>query len=88
MTTDPLLDFAANDRALPPVEERRLSGQCKLILAMFRCWRPDHTVTNVELAKIAKNYTARVSELRKAGHDIRVESRDHRTGVVVYKLWE
>lgn len=65
-------------------EAPRLSKQCREILARLRAGR----ATNNELAQIALKYTGRVSDLRKAGHDIRVVRSDRATGLTVYALLE
>ena len=59
----------------------RLSAQCETILARLRIG----TATNYELAAIALKYTSRVSDLRKAGHDIRCERLGG--GVTRYELF-
>jgi hypothetical protein len=41
--------------------------------------------SSLELSRISLKYTSRLSELKKAGHDIRCEkSRNHETGNVVW----
>jgi hypothetical protein len=67
---------------LSPPETRRLSRQCQTILDLLRSGR----VTNTELAKVSLKYTSRLSDLRAAGHDVRVVTQDRRTGVTVYEL--
>jgi hypothetical protein len=77
---------------LPPVapasilepERGRLSSQNERILAILR----RGPVSNDDLSRIARKYTSRLSDLRKAGYDVRVKSRDHKTGLVVYELVE
>lgn len=63
-------------------EARRLSRQCQAILAVLQRGR----VTNHELAQLSLKYTSRLSDLRAAGHDVRVVTQDRRTGVTVYEL--
>ncbi len=65
-------------------EKPRLSRQCETMLCRLRCGR----ATNQELAVIALKYTSRISDLRKAGHDVRCVSRDHKAGITVYQLVE
>lgn len=65
-------------------EERpRLAHQCGAILERVARGR----VTNSELARMALNYRARISELRQAGHDVRVVERNRKTGLVWYGLF-
>jgi hypothetical protein len=54
------------------------------MLALLRQGR----ATNRELAGIALKYTGRVSELRQAGHNVVVVSRDRASGLTVYELRE
>jgi len=44
-------------------------------------------VTNTELATMSLKYTGRISDLRKAGHDIRCVDRDRASGVTWYALY-
>ena len=74
--------IVAGPTAAPPVERRRLSGQC---LAMLRRLRQGR-VTNTELASMSLKYTGRISDLRKAGYDIRCVERDRASGVSWYEL--
>ena len=74
----------AGPRAAPPVERRRLSRQCTDMLSRLRQGR----VTNAELATISLKYTGRISDLRKAGYDIRCVERDRASGVSWYELHE
>lgn len=68
--------------AFEAVEQSRLSKQCYQILELLR----QGPATNVQLAGIALKYTSRISDLRKAGYDVRVTSRNRTTGVTVYQL--
>jgi len=43
--------------------------------------------TNTELATMSLKYTGRISDLRKAGHDIRCVDRDRASGVTWYALY-
>jgi hypothetical protein len=72
------------DRRLDPAARPRLSRQCRLILARLR----RGPATNRELAALALKYTGRISDLRKRGHDVRLLSQDHESGVAVYGLVE
>ena len=81
--------FPTNPPPLPPSdphvvpdERPRLTGQNAEILARLRCG----PATNRELARISLKYTSRISDLRKAGYDVRVISRDRRTGHTLYEL--
>jgi len=65
-------------------ETIRLTGQNGRILARLR----QGPATNDELARIARKYTSRISDLRKAGHSITVMSRDRSTGLATYRLDE
>lgn len=64
-------------------ERARLSAQCSRILGRLQYGR----VTNRELSEIALKYTNRVSEIRRAGHDVRLVSRDYATGLTYYALF-
>lgn len=65
-------------------ERKRLSGQNLAILDALR----RGPMRNTDLALIALKYTSRLSDLRKAGYEVRIQSRDTKTGVVVYELVE
>ncbi len=67
---------------LVALERKRLARQCQTILARLQ----QGTVTNRELAGIALNHTARISELRGAGYNVQVISRDRATGLATYAL--
>jgi hypothetical protein len=84
-----LFDIFADAEALPPTDPNvdpqdveRLSRQCAAILERLR----RGPATNVELVRIALNHTARISDLRKHGHDIRVTKRNAE-GVFWYGLY-
>ena len=68
--------------SVPAEESPRLSSQNAAILARLQ----RGPATNTELAAIALKYTSRISDLRDAGYDVFVLSRDRMTGVVVYVL--
>lgn len=80
------LDFdpipVRDTHVLDPLEQRRLSKQSAEILARLQ----QGPATNSELAKIALKYTSRISDLRKAGYNVQVCSRDGATGLTVYRL--
>jgi hypothetical protein len=61
---------------------RRLSRQCRLILARLRAG----PATNAELAQIALKYTSRISDIRDNGYVIRCTRG--RGGLTVYRLEE
>jgi hypothetical protein len=65
-----------------PAEARRLSGQCAAILARLH----QGPATREEIAAIGRNATARVSDLRKAGHDVRCVEHNRATGFTRYAL--
>lgn len=64
-------------------ERRRLSDQCSLILGRLQHGR----ASNKELSGISLKYTSRISDLRKAMHDVRVVFRDRATGLTQYALF-
>jgi len=69
--------------SVPAEERQRLSGQNAAILARLQ----RGPATNTELAAIALKYTSRISDLREAGYEVSVLSRDRTTGMVVYQLY-
>lgn len=74
--------IAPRDRHVAAEEKPRLSGQNQAILDILQRRR----ATNKELGAISLKYTARISDIRKAGYDIRVVSHDRKSGLVVYEL--
>lgn len=79
----------ARDEILPsdthvtePVEVSRLAGQNAVILARLR----SGPCTREEIAAIGRNPTARISDLRKAGYDVRCIEHDRKTGFSRYAL--
>ena len=70
------------DPTVHPDEAPRLNEQCRAILVRLQAGR----ATNHDLAGIALNYRARVSDLRGIGYRIDVIERDRKTGVSVYAL--
>jgi hypothetical protein len=67
---------------LMEVEAPRLNGQCLQILERLKHGR----ASNRELAAISLKYTSRVSDLRKAGHVVKLVERDRATGLTFYEL--
>lgn len=64
------------------VELARLSRQCQAIVTRLQQGPASNTV----LAGYSLKYTSRISDLRAKGYDIRVDFRDTRSGVTVYRL--
>lgn len=79
------LDFRPVETGSAATEARRLSRQCREILALLRERRE---VSNAELAAVALKYTGRISEIRQAGYDVRVVRRDRDSGLTHYRLVE
>jgi hypothetical protein len=76
--------------AIPPCDPNaapgaavRLSRQSEAILDRLRKGR----ASNRELAALALKYTSRMSDIRAAGHDVRVVEQDHGSGLAVYALF-
>lgn len=63
-------------------ETIRLTGQNGRILARLR----QGPATNDELARLARKYTSRISDLRKDGHVITCTDQDRVTGISTYRL--
>ena len=63
----------------PPV---RLNRQQAAIVDRLR----QGPATNAELVQIAIRFTARIHELRKAGHDIQIVRQDRDSGLVWYEI--
>jgi hypothetical protein len=76
--------IAPTDTHLVPQEKPRLSRQNQAILERLR----RGSATNDELIRLARKYTARVSDLRAAGYDVRLVEHDHVTGITRYQLFE
>ena len=70
------------DRSVGERESRRLGRQSRSILERLR----RGPASNAELATIALNYRARISDLRAVGCTIEVSDRDPRTGRALYTL--
>jgi hypothetical protein len=64
-----------------PAELRRLTGQSAAILARLQ----RGPATARELSALSLKYTSRISDLRKAGYDVRCRE-DAETGVSTYTL--
>ena len=79
-------DFPARDPSVTAEEAPRLSRQCRIIYERLK----SGTATNDELAKIARKYTSRISDIRAVinprGEDIVVLEHNRTTGLVVYGL--
>jgi hypothetical protein len=86
--TQPAFIFARDTHLTDPAELQRLSGQCARILA-----RLEHgPATGAELMQIAPRFGARLFDLREhlkpQGRTVKVIERDHKTGYVLYALYE
>lgn len=80
---DLLTSKPAAVRSTAPVSDQpRLSRQANAILARLRVGR----ATRRELTELALNVTARISEIRQAGYDVRVVEWDHTSGKTIYQL--
>jgi len=85
--TQPALDFTVpvrDSHVLDPGEQQRLSGQSRLILARLQ----QGPMTRDEISAIGRNVTARVSDLRKAGYNVRCIEHNRKTGFSRYALVE
>jgi hypothetical protein len=85
MTQPTLFDpqfVPAASAAIPQPERKRLTGQNLAILDALK----RGPMRNTDLALIALKYTSRLSDIRKAGYEVRVKCHDRQTGVVVYEL--
>ena len=63
----PLFDFEPSDPHVLPADVKRLNGHNRRILDLLMKGR----VTTADLADISKNHTARISNLRKLGYEIK-----------------
>ena len=68
-------------RHAPAPDRKRLRGQCAAILARLEAG----PATCDELQAIARNYTARISNLRDAGYDV-PPPEDLGGGLTLYRL--
>ena len=83
--TQPRLDFTLMPRdthVTHPAEIARLGGHNLKILERLQ----RGPATNRELAAISLKYTARVSDLREAGYDVRCVAQDRKSGFALYEL--
>lgn len=76
------MSSTADPQVRGTVEASRLGRQCRTILAMLQVG----PCAARELATVALKYTSRISDLRRAGYDVRVTERDRRTGWTLYEL--
>jgi hypothetical protein len=80
--------FSANHPAIAlnnsvdPIETPRLSKQCVAILERLK----SGPATNAELSVIALRYSARIGELKNAGHRIEIAQRNSSSGLNLYRL--
>lgn len=72
----------SDSHVLDPTEQRRLHRQSRLILQRLQ----QGPCSNRELSEIALKYTSRLHDIRSAGFDVRIVSRDYHTGCVMYAL--
>jgi Helix-turn-helix domain len=70
------------DPSVTKAEKPRLRSQCKTILH----WLKRGRVSNVLLAEISLKYTSRISDLRKAGHNVKCVAKNRSTGMSWYEL--
>lgn len=77
------IDFQPVETGTVAQQQKRLSGQNMEILARLQRGR----ATNQELSRLALKYSGRISDLRRAGIDIRLMEHDRRTGVATYALF-
>jgi hypothetical protein len=72
----------ADTHVVQPAEVKRLATQNARILALLQ----QGPATREAIAAIGRNPTARISDLRQAGYDVRVVERDYASGRTVYRL--
>jgi hypothetical protein len=70
------------DPTVTEAEKPRLRSQAERILARLRY----SSANNVELAEISLKYTGRISDLRKAGYNVKCFAKNRRTGMCWYQL--
>lgn len=70
------------DPQVTGVERERTEDQCHRIIERLK----QGPATNDELSAIARKYTSRISDLRKAGYVIECFDRNHATGLTRYRL--
>ena len=79
----PLFDIIVRDsHVLEPVEQRRLAGQNLAILQALQ----RGPCTNRQLAGLSLKYTSRISDLRRAGYDVKCIEHNRVTGFSRYAL--
>lgn len=76
------LELQFNEEHASGESAKRLSRQCQAILDRLR----QGAVSNTELTTIALRYSARIKELRAAGHRIDIVEADQLTGHRLYQL--
>lgn len=74
--------FSPCDPTVPAEARPRLSRQCRAIVDRLA----QGPALNTELASIALKYTSRLSDIRKAGYEIRCTTIDARAGLYRYEL--
>jgi hypothetical protein len=80
---DPQLDMFAQPPSLAQ-DAPRLSAQCRKMIERLR----QGPATNADFVHMGIfKYTSRISDARAAGYDVRVVSRNHQTGVTLYRLF-
>lgn len=85
VTTPPELIGPTDPNVTNPAEKGRISRQCRDMLALLR-ERAGYGVSNDELSRIARKYTSRITDLRKAKYDVECFSIDRKTGLSWYRL--
>ncbi len=75
-------ELTPTDPNVHPNEIPRMSAQNRAVLDALR----QRMISNYDLAKIALNYTGRISDLRKYGYDIQARRDDFISGKVLYTL--
>lgn len=74
---------AKPNHTVDAVARSRVSNQCAQILALFQSGR---RIEAGELTQIARQYNARIYELREAGHNIVNVKQDKKLGLSWYEL--
>ncbi|MBU6429253.1 MAG: hypothetical protein KGR26_09605 [Cyanobacteria bacterium REEB65] len=73
------------DPRVPDAARPRLSRQCRAILDRLRAG----PASNDELSRLARKYTGRISDIRKAGFVVECFDQDHASGRTWYRLtWD
>jgi hypothetical protein len=76
------LPIEPRDPSVEPVARPRLGRQSLAVLERLR----EGPASNVELASISHRFGGRLYDLRRAGCTVVIDSNDHASGVVVYRL--